>query len=248
MFSEYPADFHIHTCLSPCASDEMIPSNILNMAELLGTKILGICDHNSMKNIEAMLKAAEGYDLIVIPGMEVQSIEEVHLLCFFRNLYKALEWQDFIYKHLPNIKNNPKFFGHQHIVDVYGNVVDEEERMLLNSTTLTVEQISEKVALMGGFLIPAHVDKSSYSIIGQLGFIPEELGISVLEFSREISQREFIDKFVGKSEYSLITSSDAHHLREMVFQKTFLQIKSLDFDEVILALTGKEGRRVLIKE
>jgi len=248
MFSKYAVDFHVHTCLSPCASCEMIPPNILNMAELMGTKVLGICDHNSMKNVEAVLESAKERDVLVIPGMEVQSVEEVHLLCFFRDLISAFKWQDFVYEHLPDVRNKPQYFGHQWLVDRLGNIVGEEERMLLNSTTLTVDQISQKVSLLGGFLIPAHVDRAAYSLIGQLGFIPSGLKIAAVEFSREISQSRFVKNFVKADEYTLITSSDAHHLHEMVFQKTFLYIKSLNFDEVTLALRGIRGRRVYIED
>lgn len=248
MFSEFAADFHIHTCLSPCAADEMIPFNILNMAKLLGTQILAICDHNSTRNLKTIMDLAKNYDILVIPGMEIQSAEEVHLLCLFSNLSKAQEWQEYVYFHLPDIKNNPKIFGHQWIVDAEGNILGEEERMLLNSTTLTVEEISRKVELLDGLLIPAHVDKNSFSLIGQLGFIPEGLNLSAIEFSRQISQREFKQKFSIDDKYTLITSSDAHSLKEMVFQKTFLYLKSLNFYEVMMALKGIEGRQVFIKE
>ena len=134
MFSVYPADFHVHTCLSPCANDEMTPLNILNMAKLIGTKVLGICDHNSAGNVETMLQAAREYEILVIPGMEVQSVEEVHMLCLFENLSKVLKWQEYVYRYLPLMKNNPRYFGHQWLVDSEGNILGEEKRMLLTST------------------------------------------------------------------------------------------------------------------
>jgi PHP family Zn ribbon phosphoesterase len=248
MLNKYPADLHIHTCLSPCADDEMSPINILNMAKLLGTRILGICDHNSAKNVRAMIEAAENYDILVIPGMEVQSVEEVHLLCLFETLEKMLEWQDYVYNHLPKVKNNPRFFGSQLIVDKEGNVVEEEQQMLLTSTDLTVEQISNKIIELNGLYIPAHIDKRSFSLWGQLGFIPQGLSINAVEISRNMSQTDFKKKFQFHSKYTLITSSDAHRLIEMVFQKTFFYLKSLSFSELAMALEGKEGRYVVIKE
>lgn len=248
MFFEYPADLHIHTCLSPCADDEMIPPNILNMAKLMGTKILGICDHNSARNVEAILKTAKDYEILVIPGMEVQSAEEVHLLCFFENLYQVLELQEYVYKYLPSINNNPRYFGHQWLVDGEGNILGEERRMLLTSTSLTVEEIYQKVLELNGLLIPAHVDRRHYSIISQLGFMPENIKINAVEFSRAISKTDFRKTFPHTNKYTLITSSDAHCLQEMVYQKTFLYIKSLNYSEVLLAIKGFEGRKVLIKD
>lgn len=248
MLAEYPADFHVHTCLSPCAHDEMIPINILNMANLMGTRILGICDHNSAGNMKAMLEAARDYGILVIPGMEVQSAEEVHMLCFFESLYEVLTWQEYVYRHLPPIRNNPRYFGHQWLVDNHGNILGEENRMLLASTSLTVEEISQKVSELRGMLIPAHVDRRHYSIISQLGFIPEKLKIDAVEFSKAITEKELRNTFSDVNKYTLITSSDAHCLQEMVYQKTIFFIKSLNFKEVMMAFRGLEGRKVLIKD
>ncbi|HHY70258.1 MAG TPA: histidinol phosphatase [Thermoanaerobacterales bacterium] len=248
MLAEYPADFHIHTCLSPCADDEMIPVNILNMAELMGTKILGICDHNSAGNVKAVLKVAQDYEILVLPGMEVQSVEEVHMLCFFESLYQILEWQEYVYRYLPPIQNDPRYFGHQWFIDSQGNIIGEENRMLMGSTSLTVEEISQKVSELKGLLIPAHVDRRHYSIIGQLGFIPETLKIDAVEFSKAISEADFRKTFCDMNKYTLITSSDAHCLQEMVYQKTFFRIESLNFKEVMMAFKDLEGRKVLIKD
>jgi len=248
MLLEYPADLHIHTCLSPCASDEMIPINILNMAALLGTKILGICDHNSARNIKAMLKMAQDYDILVIPGIEVQSVEEVHLLCLFENLEQAINMQEYLYAALPAMKNNPQYLGHQWLVDEKGNTVGEEDRMLLTSVSLTVDEVAEKVHELQGVIIPAHVDRRHFSIIGQLGFIPQNLDIDAVEFSRMISLSDFKSKFKDIPDYPLITSSDAHSLQEMVYQKTYFLLKELSFKEILLALRGLEGRKVLIRE
>lgn len=248
MLLEYSADFHVHTCLSPCANDEMTPINILNMAELMGTKILGICDHNSAGNIKAMLKMAQDYDILVIPGIEVQSVEEVHLLCFFESINQVLKLQEYVYSALPPINNNPQYFGHQWLVDDRGNILGEENRMLLTSTLLTVDEVAQKVYELQGLLIPAHVDRRHFSIISQLGFIPENLKIDAVEFSKAITQVDFKATFGNIHNHTLITSSDAHCLQEMVYQKTFFLLKKLTFKEIIMALRGLEGRKVFIKD
>jgi len=247
MLKSFPADLHIHTCLSPCADEEMNPINILNMAKLLGTKIIGICDHNTAGNIEAIKQASEGYDILVLCGMEVESVEEVHMLCFFENVETITKWQSFIYDHLPNRKNDANIFGRQQLVDKDGNVIGEEERLLLTSTNLSVNEISEKATEMGGLVIPAHIDRKSYSLLGQLGFIPEDLKVNALEFSRNASdfQRESILRLLNK-EYAIITSSDAHRLQEMVFQKTFFYLKTPSFTEVSMAFRCVGGRKVEI--
>ncbi|HHW01620.1 MAG TPA: PHP domain-containing protein [Thermoanaerobacterales bacterium] len=248
MLKQYPADLHIHTCLSPCADDDMNPANILNMARLMGTKIIGICDHNSAKNVKPFQEAAKSHDILVIPGMEVESAEEVHLLVFFEDMSTMLEWQEFVYRHLPPRKNNPDFFGRQQIVDEDSNVIDEEEQMLLVAASLTVDEISQKVFDMGGMLVPAHIDRRTFSLWGQLGFIPENLRLSAIEISRNICETEARRKFSISEGITVITSSDAHRLEEMVFQKTFLYLESPSFLEVKKAFEAKEGRRVIIRE
>ena len=248
MLKQYPADLHIHTCLSPCADDDMNPANILNMARLMGTKIIGICDHNSAKNVKPVQEAAKDYDILVIPGMEVESAEEVHLLVFFEDLSIMAEWQEYVYSHLPPRKNNPEFFGRQQIVDKESNVIDEEEQMLLAAASLTAEEISQRVFEMGGMLVPAHIDRRTYSLWGQLGFIPENLKLSAVEISRNICETEARKKFSISDKICVITSSDAHRLKEMVFQKTFLYLESPSFLEIRKAFEAKEGRRVIIKE
>ncbi|MDI3480908.1 MAG: 3,5-nucleoside bisphosphate phosphatase [Tepidanaerobacteraceae bacterium] len=248
MLKAYPADLHIHTCLSPCADEEMNPANILNMAKLMGTKIIAICDHNSAKNVKPVQEAAEDYDITVIPGMEVESAEEAHLLVFFEDLNTMMEWQDYVYKHLPAIKNNPKFFGPQQIVDRDSNITGEEDKMLISAISASAEEISQRVLKMGGMLVPAHIDRKTYSLMGQLGFIPADLEISAIEISRNVSEKEARRKFNIPDKYSIITSSDAHRLKEMVFQKTFLYIKTPNFVEIKKAFKGVEGRRVIIKE
>jgi len=248
MLKTFPADLHIHTCLSPCADEEMNPINILNMAKLLGTKIIGICDHNTAGNIEAIKKASEDYDILVLCGMEVESVEEVHMLCFFENIETITKWQSFIYDHLPDRKNDVNIFGRQQLVDKNGNVIGEEERLLLTSTNLSVNEIAEKATEMGGLVIPAHIDRRAYSLLGQLGFIPEDLKISALEFSRNASDSQIksILKLLHK-DFALITSSDAHRLQEMVYQNTFFYLEAANFTEVSMAFRCLGGRKVEIK-
>ncbi|MCG0275223.1 MAG: PHP domain-containing protein [Thermosediminibacteraceae bacterium] len=249
MLKEFAADLHIHTCLSPCADSEMIPPNILNMAKLLGTKIIGISDHNSAKNLQAMIEASRNYEILVLPGIEVQSKEEVHVLCLFERLKEALEFQDFIYSHLPQKKNYPQYFGHQYVVDAQGNVKGEEERLLIASTDLSVDEILKNAYKLGGIVIPAHIDRNTFGILGQLGFIPEYLRVDAVEFSKNISLKEARGKFPFIFDrFPVIFSSDAHCLKDMVFQKTYFLLKEPTFEEIKKALIGIGGRGVVLRE
>ncbi|MCF6096554.1 PHP domain-containing protein [Thermovorax subterraneus] len=249
MLKEFPADLHVHTCLSPCAEDEMVPPNILNMARLMGIKILGVADHNSAKNLPAMVEASCGFDGLILPGIEVQTREEVHVLCYFESLKVAMEFQDFIYEHLPPKKNDPRRLGRQYLVDKMGNVTGEEERLLIASADLSVDEVAEKVFDFGGIFIPAHVERMSFGIIGQLGFIPEDMKVHAVEFSKNVSVDEaryrFPDIF---AKYPVVFSSDAHCLKDMVFRKTYFLLEKPTFEEVKRAFKGWGGRRVVLKD
>lgn len=244
----FKADLHIHTCLSPCADDEMVPVNILNMARLMGIEILGICDHNSAKNLGAFEGAREDYGILVLPGIEVQSIEEVHILCYFPDLTTCIAFQDIVYRHLPEAVNRPEIFGNQWIVDKPGNVVDVEKQLLITSVDMSVESIQEQVRKLGGLYIPAHIDKRTFSLYGQLGFMPEGLKPDALEYSRNTDEKTVRQKFKIGDEYTLITSSDAHRLSEMVFPRTYFYMNSPSFNEVRKTLGGFEGRKVIVQE
>lgn len=240
------ADLHIHTALSPCASDDMTPLNIVRMAKLNHIQILGITDHNSAENAAAVKQAGEEYGVFVIPGMEVQTKEEVHLLCFFEGIEDALNWQEFIYAHLPPLMNNEKFFGRQLLFDSNDNLRAVNSRLLLNSVNLSVKQVVEEIEKRKGLCIPAHVDRMTHGILGHLGFIPQEIDFRCLEISKATNPREFYQRHSALRKYPLIVSSDAHNLEDMCQNRTFFYLKELALQEILYALTNKGGRKVVV--
>ncbi|KYO64800.1 PHP domain-containing protein [Thermovenabulum gondwanense] len=243
---EFAADLHIHSCLSPCASEEMIPPNVINMAKLMGVNIISVCDHNCAKNVEAFIKAS-GKEILVIPGMEVQTMEEVHVLCYFRDINNMRVFENYIYRGIPDIKNIPELFGNQHIVDEKGDTVGIEERMLSLSVKYSINEIFRKVKDLGGLFVPAHIDRKSYSIISNLGFIPEDINPDALEVSKSaLKERNLIDV---PMDIIKIYSSDAHNLLGLAFPpNTFFIMEDLTIDEFFRCIKGEGGRRVVIRE
>lgn len=241
MLRVYASDLHIHTCLSPCGDLEMAPKDIVRRAVEEGLDIIGITDHNSGKNVEAVIKAAEGAPVCVFPGMEVQTIEEVHILTFFEDVNTLREWDEIVYEELPDIPNNPDYFGDQPIVDTEGEIVRFEERLLLNSVQMTVDQVFSGVERLGGYCVPAHVDKGSFSLIGQLGFIPSNLNIAVVEV-HDLQGASQLSELKG---LQFITSSDAHFLSEVGSRRSNLLMGEVTFPELTRALEGREGRRIV---
>ncbi|NPV53331.1 MAG: PHP domain-containing protein [Firmicutes bacterium] len=261
------ADLHIHTALSPCAESEMTPAAIMEEACRKGIKLVGIADHNSAENAIACLRAGARHGVCVLPGMEVQTLEEIHVLTFFGSIEGLITWQEEVYAHLPAELNREEFLGEQLILGEEGEVTGKCSRLLLTSTDLSLAEVVRKVRELGGLPIPAHIDRPSYSLIRNLGFVPPGLPVAALELSPHISREEACRRFPWVRDFPLIASSDAHRLHEMQ-GRTVAYIRAdlggeipgpasgggdpgargeapaALFDEVALCLAGRGGRFV----
>lgn len=226
-------DFHIHTALSPCGDDDMTPSNIVNMAKIKGLDAIAITDHNSCENVSACIEAGKEIDLIVIPGMELQTREDVHVVCLFGALEEAMKFQEFVYEKLPPLKNNVNLFGDQLILDKEDNVVGHNERLLLTAADLTLNDALEKVNELNGAFILAHIDRDSFGIIYTLGFIPNDLTVATLEYSSKESLKKLIDSGLVEPRFNFIHSSDAHYLENILERENFLEIDELKVCNII---------------
>lgn len=231
-------DLHIHTALSPCGDNDMSPMNIVNMSIIKGLDVIAITDHNSVKNCLPCLEAAKGNDILVIPGMEIQTKEEVHLICLFRDIGSALEFGEIVDKLMPNIPNKPDFFGEQLVFDIDGNNVDKESRLLVSSVNMGIDKVFSTVIGFNGIVIPAHVDKRNYSIISNLGFLPINLDIKTIEFSKNCNREEFISKNKYLEKYNIIVNSDAHYLRDISEPVNYMEVEAKDIDSIFYFLNS----------
>ncbi|MBN2270751.1 MAG: PHP domain-containing protein [Sedimentisphaerales bacterium] len=231
------ADLHLHTCLSPCADNQMQATAIVEQARKVGLDMIAICDHNSAENVAAVAKAGQRAGLAVIGGMEVTSSEEVHILALFHTEADLMYMQDMVYENLPG-ENSEEAFGTQVIIDEWNNVVGKNSRLLIGATTLTVEQIVDSIHRWAGLAIASHVDRERFSLIGQLGFIPEGLDLDALEVSKPCSAgREY--------DYPVVTSSDAHFLDDIGRRSTCFMIETVSLGEIRKALRRELGRRIV---
>ena len=247
MLKPHLADLHIHTVLSPCGEVEMIPPLIVERALELGLSLIAITDHNSAENVAAVMGAAEGTNLTVLPGMEVETEEEVHILCLFGTLEQVLTMQGRVYNHLPSLKNKEDVFGPQFVVDATGEFIAYNERLLLTATSLSVEEVVDRVNELDGICIPAHVDRPSYSLLANLGFIPPHLNFPALEITPRAEPAELLEQFPDLAGHTLIVGGDAHCLSE-INPGIVLTMKEPTIAELSLAFAGREGREVKIIE
>jgi PHP family Zn ribbon phosphoesterase len=229
-------DLHIHTALSPCADEDMTPNNIIGMSTLKGLDAIAITDHNTIENCDSCMTVGLKHNLIVIPGMELQTKEEVHLLCLFKDLSTAKEFQCSVYEKMNMKENLPELFGKQIIYDDKDEPIGENRRMLISSVNMSLEEAFKQVVMLEGVVIPAHVDKSSYSIIANLGFIPPKLPISVIEISKRAKPDALVEKFNFLSRYKLLRNSDAHYLYDILERESFIEVEEKSITSILEAL------------
>ena len=243
---KFRADLHVHTVLSPCAEVEMIPPLIVQTALEQHIDLIAITDHNASANVAAVQKAAAGSGLTVLPGMEVQSREDVHLLTLFESLDALETWQAQVDEALPDKPNRPDFFGEQFVVDETGEFVRSEPRLLSTATRLSIDEIFERVPVLGGIVIPAHVERMTYGLFPSLGLISEIWQVLALEISRHITPEKAAATFPAVQKYTLIQSGDVHHLNDFL-GTTIFTLATPTLLEIRMALSRSAGREVCIE-
>ena len=216
----YFADLHIHSCLSPCGDDESTPANICGMAKIKGLDIIAVCDHNTCRNLPAVKECCDAYGLLLLPGMELTTQEEVHMLCYFQDVETALVFSDEVKKHLPQKKNNPKFFGHQYVMDSDDNILAEEDALLIGATDLPLREAAALCRAFSGVPVPAHINRGSNGLLINQGFMPEEPSFSAVEVWRMLPCDEKI--LAGRH---VLHSSDAHYLGDIQEREHALRLE-----------------------
>jgi PHP family Zn ribbon phosphoesterase len=239
-------DLHLHTVLSACAEVEMIPPLIVRRAQVLHLDVIAVTDHNSADNAGAVIEAAQaiaGPALTVLPGIEVTTREEVHMLTLFDTLDQVCRLQEIVHAALPPLDNNAELFGEQYVVDATGKYIRTEERLLATATSLSVEQVVAQANALGGICLPAHIDRPAYSIVASLGFVPPQLDIAGVEISSLTTLKKTVKWGAVLSQWGALLNSDAHRLSEMR-ARTRIHVVEPTVAEIRLALARKQGRQV----
>ena len=250
MLRAWAADLHIHTFLSPCASRDMSPGAVVRRCREVGLDVVAITDHNSGGNVaRAMAEAASGPTPgpVVIAGMEVCTSEELHMLTLLPDPSRAAQWEVVVRRALTFGENVPEIFGEQWVQDASTGAISSDPALLAAPTRLPLADVVSQVRALGGVCIPSHVDRAAFSILGQLGFIPEGLDIAGLEISRAVTREEALLRMPHIAHYGLISSSDAHSPGEIGLGCSLLWLEEPTVAEIMLALRGALGRRVEIE-
>lgn len=217
------------------------------MAKARKLDVIAITDHNSAENVQATINAANNKNIVVWAGIEITSLEEAHVIALFDSIRAVFELQKQIYDALVPGENNEKLFGQQLIVNELDEIQGYNRRLLIGATSLTLFKLAKMVHDSGGLIIASHIDRESYSIVGQLGFIPEDLEIDAVELSANTTIQEAKNKIPDIWEYPIITSSDAHFLEEIGKVTTSLFLEQPTMEELDLAFRNRDGRKIIYR-
>lgn len=239
--SPFYYDLHIHSCLSPCGDDDMTPANIAGMAAVKGLDVIALTDHNSCKNCPAIMKHGEEYGITVIPGMELTTAEEVHVVCLFPELDDAMAFDSFVYEHIFPITNREDIFGRQQIMDENDQVTGCVERLLISATDISFDQAFDLAETYHGVAFPAHIDKTTTSLLSNLGFVPPDSRF----LCAEISSFDHLHRIQKEHPYflqcNMISSSDAHYLEDIREPYHQLYAKSRAASDILDCLNTKKS-------
>ncbi len=242
MLKEFKVDLHIHTCLSPCGDNSMVPTKIIAQAKRGNLHAIGISDHNATENVLAVREAGLREGVPVLGGIEMTSEEEIHVLAFFDDHRDLAEMQNLIYENLEG-ENDEEAWGEQIIVDSNDRITGSNKRLLIGATGLSIDRIVDHVHKLGGIAIASHVDKEAFSITSQLGFIPQFIELDALELSPHASNSRISYRDSG---FPLLTFSDAHYLDDLGSSFTTLMLAETTVEELKKAITETEGRQIIL--
>jgi len=243
MCRAFRCDLHVHTCLSPCADLDMYPRAVVDKSIEERLDIIAICDHNAMENVRFVLKSVEGKPLTVLPGMEITSSEEVHLLAIFDTFDGLMKIQNIVYDHLPG-KNREEIFGCQAIVNDFDEIEGFNDRFLLGATEISLLEIIHHIHGFGGLAIASHIDREGFSILGQLGFIDPDIPLDALEISHRTGIRDARLKYPELSRFPFVESSDAHSIKDIGRGVTTMFLERATISELKMAFEHRRGRYI----
>lgn len=229
-------DLHMHSCLSPCGSEDMTPYHIAAMCSLAGLKVVALTDHNTAGNTAAFCRAAQEFDLIAIPGMELCTSEEVHVVCLFPEVSAAERFSAVVRETIP-FDNDPTVFGRQLFMDEGDKVLGEESKMLLAASGIGIYDVVGLMREYGGYAFPAHIDRDSFSLLANLGFYDAAMGFRHVEYSYNRPD-DFFNRHPELRDIPALSNSDAHYLEQIQDPRHFLHVKEMSLEAVFESLRG----------
>lgn len=231
--SRYYYDLHIHSCLSPCGDNDNTPNNIVGMGVLAGLQIMALTDHNTCRNCPAFFAAAKKQGIIPVPGMELTTAEDIHMVCLFPTLEEAMAFDREIQTRRILIPNRTDVFGDQYVMDENDEIVDVEPHLLSNATTVSVEEAPALAERFGGVCYPAHVDRQANGIISTLGFLPPDTPYPTVELHDGANEEAYRARHIPAAT-RVVVGSDAHVLWDIRDKEQWLEIPDEPYSSALV--------------
>ena len=234
-------DLHIHSCLSPCAENDMTPGNIAGMAHIKGLDIIAVADHNAARNLLAVEACCAAMGVVLLPAIEVTTAEEVHALCYFPTVAAAMAMDARLDEVRLPIPHSEKLGLQQLIMDEDDNVLGEIKLWLPPAVGFTLDETVALAGELGGLVVPAHINRGSTGLLQALGFLPPDAGFAALEIS-PTAPAPLCD--LGR--YKILSSSDAHRLEDIAEREHFLELPDVSRQALFDALLAWQRRALRV--
>lgn len=211
----------------------MTPANIAGMAAVKGLNVLALTDHNSCKNCGPFLKMTEEYGILGIPGMELTTSEDVHVVCLFPDLYAAMDFDAYVYAHMFKIQNKSTIFGAQLLYNDQDEIIGEEPNLLIGSSSISFDEVFSLMKDYHGVMIPAHIDKDSNSLLANLGFVPPDSQFRCIEMKdvTHFSQIAKTNPYLYQCQ--MLINSDAHYLEHISEPEHILSVDQCTTKDIL---------------
>ena len=232
-------DLHIHSCLSPCGDNESTPGNIVGMSVIKNLDVIALTDHNTCKNCASAMAIGKEYGITVIPGMELTTSEEVHVLCLFHTLEDAMGFDAYVEPRILQIPNDSKAFGDQFLCDENDEVIGTFPTLLISATDISFDKVDEAIKPFNGVMVPAHIDKNSFSLMSNLGFVPPDSDFKCFELANMANLHKLQEANPYLKNCNVIADSDAHYIDRINEAVNTLYAQSNSIDDVLSALIRK---------
>ena len=237
-------DLHMHSCLSPCGADDMTPNNLVHMAALAGLQVIALSDHNTTRNVPAAAAVGKEAGVLVVPAMELTTKEDIHVLCLLPDLEAAESLRQYVYPRLPQRKNRPKAFGHQYVMNEKDEIMEEEPQLLSFGSSIGIYEAKALLERFGGFAVPAHIDRASYSLIGVMGLVDPEMGFTVYETTPGCDRQKLMEQYHFSGGF--LSNSDAHDLTAIPDASRTLEIPVLTPQGVIAGVRALGEKKLSV--
>ena len=234
-------DLHLHSCLSPCGDNDMTPYNLVHMAALQGMQMIALTDHNSCLNCPAAMEVGMQTGLLVIPGMELCTAEEAHVVCLFPALEPAMFFSEFIKTHIPPVQNRTEIFGEQRVMNAEDGILGMESTLLTTASEIRVDRVAPLVREYGGVCFPAHLDRPSYSVISSLGTFEAAWGFHAAELTRAAEAADYTARYPALEGLPLLCDSDAHYLENIPEAADWLDLEECTIPALFAVLKGEKA-------